>query len=68
MSKFSSILKIISAKSTILTINAINDCNIVCGDFMFKDRLRYLREHQELSQADVCQRLDISASSYTMNV
>ena len=32
---------------------------------MFKDRLRYLREHQELSQAEVCQRIGISASSYS---
>lgn len=32
---------------------------------MFKDRLRYLREHQELSQADVCRRIGISASSYS---
>ena len=32
---------------------------------MFKDKLRYLREQQELSQADVCQRLGISSSSYS---
>ena len=32
---------------------------------MFKDRLRYLREHQELSQAEVCRRIGISASSYS---
>ena len=32
---------------------------------MFKDKLRYLREQQELSQADVCQRLGISSSSHS---
>ena len=32
---------------------------------MFKDRLRYLREHQELSQAEVSKRLGISSSSYS---
>lgn len=32
---------------------------------MFKDRLRCLREQQEFSQADVCQRLGISSSSYS---
>ena len=32
---------------------------------MFKDRLRCLREHQELSQSDVCKRLGISSSSYS---
>jgi len=32
---------------------------------MFKDRLRYLREHQELSQAEVCRRIGISKSSYS---
>ena len=32
---------------------------------MFKDRLRCLHEHQELSQADVCQSLGISSSSYS---
>ena len=32
---------------------------------MFKDKLRCLREQQELSQADVCQYLGISPSSYS---
>lgn len=32
---------------------------------MFKDRLRYLREHQELSQVKFYQRIGISASSYS---
>ena len=32
---------------------------------MFKDKLRCLREQQELSQAEVCQRLGISSSSYS---
>lgn len=32
---------------------------------IFKDRLRCLHEHQELSQADVCQSLGISSSSYS---
>lgn len=32
---------------------------------MFKDSLRYLREHQELSQAEVFRRIGIFASSYS---
>lgn len=32
---------------------------------MFKDKLRCLREHQELSQAEVCKYLGISSSSYS---
>ena len=32
---------------------------------MFKDRLRYLREQQEFSQADISKRLGISPSSYS---
>ena len=32
---------------------------------MLKDKLRCLREQQELSQADVCQYLGISPSSYS---
>ena len=32
---------------------------------MFKSKLRCLREQQELSQAEVCQRIGISSSSYS---
>lgn len=32
---------------------------------MFKDKLRYLREHQELSQTEVSKLLGISTSSYS---
>ena len=32
---------------------------------MFKDKLRCLREQQELSQADVAKRIGISSSSYS---
>ena len=32
---------------------------------MFKDRLRYLREYQELSQAEVAKRLKITQATYS---
>lgn len=32
---------------------------------MFKERLRYLREYQELSQADVAKRLNVTQTTYS---
>ena len=33
--------------------------------YMFKDRLRYLREYQELSQAEVSKRLNVTQATYS---